>query len=342
MFPNGRDLSGFLAVQQLTFQEAIHSLSEVELQRTPTGDLCNEFIRKFTLHAPEIDESRARTEYGDAEVVVNVRLYDDGFIWNRPCMLTGSRIALYVPFVGDPRFFRFRPQSRNLHRPRANVRGNELQFAYDRPAADFAGMPAEVRRDVRHLKRYLAWIAVETGRFNSSIRESAPQHIRSRREKLRQDRQLAATLGFPAQPTTWVAPTATASDAKFGVLVEPLAGLQERQTRESPAGSITVAASVCYTSIRLNDQTYRLTPTQAHIIRILHEHFKQGVPEVHQQALLEQVDSTARRLRAVFKDNLPARDALISAGERKGSVRLNPTVAQGLASREDSTRRNQP
>ena len=338
--PNNQGLRFFLSFQHVAFKHEIDSMDDIRLQNTPVGDLRDCFVKKYTAHAPEIDESGIRIEYGDADVIVNATFYDDNFIWNRPMKETGTRIVCYVPFTGDRQFFQFTPSAREFRRPLANVGNNELEFVYDRLAADFEDIRSELTGDIKNLKQYLTWIAGETERFNSSIREDACQGIRARREKLHHDRQLAEELGFPTRHAPHAVATDMSPTGTPNVLIEPLAVSMEQQQTECTSDAKRLEISPCYTSVHWAGQDFRLTPTQAAAFKLLCEYSLSQVPEVHQQSLLVEIESKAKRLAEVFRSNRPARQALIVRGERKGTVRLNPVIGSALALRRHSSSRN--
>jgi hypothetical protein len=75
--------------------------------------------------------------------------------------------------------------------------------------------------------------------------------------------------------------------------------------------------------VSLRGKKFTLTPAQSQVIKILHEAWTRGTPELRQAYLLEQLETPSKRLRDSFKSNRDAWKALIRRGERKGTVRLN-------------------
>ena len=337
---NDQSLRFFLNFKRVAFEHEIDSIDDIRLQNTPVRDLRDYFVKKYTAHAPEIDESGIRIEYGDADLIVNGTFSDDNFIWNRPMKKTGTRIICFVPFTGDRQFFQFTPSAREFRRPRANVGNNELEFTCDRLAADFEDIRSELDRDIENLKRYLAWIAYEAERFNSSIREDACQGIRARREKLDHDRQLAEELGYPTRRAPYAAATDMSPTGTPNVLIEPLEVSAEQQQTECTSDAKRLEISACYTSVHWDGQDFRLTPTQAAAFRFLCEHALRKVPEVHQSTLLVKIESNAKRLAGVFQRNRQAKRALIVSGKCQGTVRLKPEIASALVLLRDSSPRD--
>jgi hypothetical protein len=70
---------------------------------------------------------------------------------------------------------------------------------------------------------------------------------------------------------------------------------------------------------------YTFTPTQAACVKVLLEHYKNGVPEVGESTILtnEWVDSSQTRLASVFDNGKHAAwGTMIKPGSTKGTVRL--------------------
>jgi hypothetical protein len=78
-----------------------------------------------------------------------------------------------------------------------------------------------------------------------------------------------------------------------------------------------------YRTVNLRGETYALTSQQAQMIQILHEAHKNGKPDVSIALVLEQLEKESSRWQDTFKSNPIARKALIKAGIRKGTLRLN-------------------
>lgn len=82
------------------------------------------------------------------------------------------------------------------------------------------------------------------------------------------------------------------------------------------------AHSPDFRSVTLKGQTFTLTPAQARIIDILYQNYENGTPVVSQAHLLEESDSTSKRLRDIFKDSSAWKN-LVASGEKRGTYRLN-------------------
>ncbi len=91
-----------------------------------------------------------------------------------------------------------------------------------------------------------------------------------------------------------------------------------------PTGiELSFVHSVGYTVAKKRDTPYQLTGPQSATIKLLHEHFLIGTPELRQDTILELIDSKSKRLKDVFHNNSEARNDLIASGKRRGTYRLN-------------------
>jgi len=77
-----------------------------------------------------------------------------------------------------------------------------------------------------------------------------------------------------------------------------------------------------YRSLSFEGKSHLLTHNQAIIVRILHEEYLQGLPEVSTTKLLRGIESETSRVRDSFK-NSPLWGTLVKRGSKKGFYRLS-------------------
>ena len=189
----------------------VGSLSEARVLNTSPEILCDYFVEKYKVEPLVIDESGIQVDYGDTQIDVSRRVEYAVFGRSGPTHVTGTRITFFVPFTGDPELFKYRPSTFSLSHLQGVVRGNELEFVYDRTAQEVSNIGSEFERELQSVQRYLSRIADQVEQFNSTIRPKASQNIGVRREKLLQDRGLIEGLGFPLRrrsgvPATYASP----------------------------------------------------------------------------------------------------------------------------------------
>ena len=190
---NGGYLSDALRAQGQKMRDEINSLNENQILNTSEEDLCNYFVEKYKVEPLQIDESQIQSDYG----------------WTQS--VTGTSITFYIPFTGDPDLFKLQPSTYNWNPPSADVRDNEIEMIYDRTTSEATQIAGEFKSELENLKKYLEWVEGNVTSFNSSIRETASQGIKVRREKIFRDRDLVEKIGFPLRrredtPNTYIAP----------------------------------------------------------------------------------------------------------------------------------------
>ena len=207
---NRNDLSRVLAAQEQAISKEVDALDENQILNSSLSDLCQYFVEKYTVNPIRIDEEGIQVDYGDTQVDVSQRFEYSVFDRGRPALVTGTRIAVFVPYEGDKQLFDCQPSTFTSNPPSAIVRGREVAFVYDRTISDAANVRDEFDRDLTTLKKYLGWIERDVTQFNDSIEDKANQLISGRREKLLHDRGIVASLGFPFRrsdvPTTYSTP----------------------------------------------------------------------------------------------------------------------------------------
>ena len=183
--------------------DEINSLDENRIFNTSEEDLCNYFVEKYKVEAPQIDEEQIKTDYADIQTTVE----DNGYI----DLVTGTRVTFYIPIRGGQGSFDLRPSQYDSNPPCADVRENDIVMTYEQAIPDPSQFKGAFDSDLACLKKYLKWVEQDITSFNSSIREIAPQEIKVRREKILRDRDLVEKIGFPLRrrqdtPDTYIAP----------------------------------------------------------------------------------------------------------------------------------------
>ena len=76
--------------------------------------------------------------------------------------------------------------------------------------------------------------------------------------------------------------------------------------------------------INKNGEIFTLTPNQAQVVQMLFDAREGKIPDLGQVWILDRVspDTSTKRLRDIFKNNLAAWEALIEPGSKKGTFRL--------------------
>ena len=204
---SGNELSSVLRGREQTLLKEIGSLGEEQILNSSHEDLYKYFVEKYSVEAPEIDDMGINVDRGDAQIDVSGRfdyLVRDS---SRPYLITGTRVAFFVPFTGDPQLFKCRASTFSLNPPRATVESNELKFVYDRTTGEAERIPDEFQEDLKGFKQCLSWTAKDLAQFNGNIRGKVDQAINARRGKILQDRRLVESIGYPLRTREGVSNT---------------------------------------------------------------------------------------------------------------------------------------
>lgn len=204
---NRTELRDVLNSREQAISKEVAGLDENQLLNSSPADLCRYFVEKYSFEPVSIDEGGIQADYGDAQIDVSQRfdyaVYDRG----RPRYVTGTRVALFVPFEGDRELLHCSPSRFDYNPPRARVQSNDVAFVYDRTVTDTARIGDEFGRDLSSLKKYLEWIESDVNQFNNSIEQKVDRLISERRKKLLHDRNIVESLGFSLRrsdvPTTY-------------------------------------------------------------------------------------------------------------------------------------------
>ncbi|MDE0075916.1 MAG: hypothetical protein OXO50_00260 [Caldilineaceae bacterium] len=196
----------------------VGSLSEARVLNTSPEILCDYFVEKYKVEPLVIDESGIQVDYGDTQIDVSRRVEYAVFGRSGPTHVTGTRITFFVPFTGDPELFKYRPSTFSLSHLQGVVRGNELEFVYDRTSQEAPNIGSEFKRELQSVQKHLSRIADQVEQFNSTIRPKVSQQIGARREKLLQDRGIIEGLGFPLRRRSGVPATYASPEVKRRVV----------------------------------------------------------------------------------------------------------------------------
>ena len=113
---NKLDIYSVMENQKRSLREAISSAPET-MASSPDDDVVRQFLQKFDVQIPSLDESRM--EMNDEEVDVDVSSDPRRFIPDdlRPFYIKGTKVTVHVPFEGESVFFDVQPNTFTLSPP---------------------------------------------------------------------------------------------------------------------------------------------------------------------------------------------------------------------------------
>ena len=106
----------------------------------------------------------------------------------------------------------------------------------------------------------------------------------------------------------------------------PLSEVDADALAENDSGSTAKVFkhSPSYNCVNVENREFTLTPRQAEIIKVLHEAYNNGTPELHLEEIKEILHIPGSvKLRDRFRNAPDAWKHLVTKGKRKGTLRLN-------------------
>ena len=205
------DFNSALMASEKELFNRIDSMSSSEILGTSIEDQIAYLVQEFDVVVPKLEDDKISIDQSEADVDVsqdNSRvIYDRGL----PTYIKGTKLAFYIPFVGDKDIFQFRPSTYSLNPPKGYVNENELILSYTTTDHESGKIKTEFDRTLTLINNSLNTLASQASIFNSTLPNKIRQRIQMRKEKLLADQGMAANLGFPIRrrdesPKTYVAP----------------------------------------------------------------------------------------------------------------------------------------
>jgi hypothetical protein len=170
--------------------ESIDKLYPAILTGADSSEFIPRLVTEQRMDPPRLIESGIRTHVTEIEV--------SGLdAWGEPFRGPGVQIDFFVPFEGNPEFFRWKPSSFSYNRPTGVVHGQELLLRYRRADHDADAARRQFDADLGTIRSYLGTWANDANSFNLSIGSLAASRIETRRQKLARDQEFARKIGFP-------------------------------------------------------------------------------------------------------------------------------------------------
>lgn len=195
------NLSDWLARRQATALAAAGSIPGERALQVPEADLIDELMEQYEVRPPILRLEERYIADGAQDVRIDVSRDPRRVVFDRdlPLYVPGTRLAVHIPFNGDPVLFQFRPSTFTTVFPRGEIRGQELIVSHQAPAdsltpEEFQG---RLNEELDRIQRYLGWVVQDCESFNRELRQALDRAVRDRREKVLRDRDLEAFLRIP-------------------------------------------------------------------------------------------------------------------------------------------------
>jgi hypothetical protein len=206
LFSKG-DLSNLPASCQKMVSEKVENISKDQLLATPEDDLVEHVVSSLLVEPLTVycdDHMRS----SQTETTVDVSGYPDR-AWPRedgPCMVSGIRIEVTIPFTGDAQLFKIRPHSFYFGAlPSGQVSSNRegggsIQMVFEFPTDENENrIKQAVQGQLDRLKSVIEAQRQYIDAFNTQLPELARQAIQARRARLARHEKILEHLDIPIQ-----------------------------------------------------------------------------------------------------------------------------------------------
>lgn len=202
------------SVEKAAKQKILSEISDIEANRllnTSVDDLCNYFEEKYRFNVPVLHEDQIVVGQKETPVDVSQDLRRAIRDRSRPFYISGTTVEITIPFTGDKEAFRIQPTSYTLTWPSGKIQKDSLILSITGIDMEPENVRSQIDRTVFEIKQHLGWLQADSDAFNRQIDQLARRRIESRRQKLLDDQNLVASLGFPLKerpdaPKTFTAP----------------------------------------------------------------------------------------------------------------------------------------
>lgn len=206
------DLRAIIENQRNSLRQEVEQMEANRLLNTSPSDFCRYLVEKHNLTAPVLK----RDAWSADEQETKIDVSNDPNRWitdrNRPCLISGQRVTVEVPFEGEAELFYARPSSFSSMLPRAEIRGNSIFLKFDiAHDAQQRDIKQEAEKILNDIDQHLGWVRADVNGFNQGLAAEADSAITVRRERILANQGRAASLGIPLKdradaPKTYALP----------------------------------------------------------------------------------------------------------------------------------------
>lgn len=192
-------LDEFLGQCKLGIKEEIYRLTEEYLLNVSEEDLVTSLIEKNKLDPPilKLDE-KGQLDPKEIDVDVSKDPLRSIIDRSRPVHIKGTLYTVIIPFEGDEELFYYRPSSFFYSVfPQGVISGSELCLEYITTEHNPETLKTNIEQDIQLIKSYSDFVKGNMDGFNNSLENYIRDLVKTRKEKLFKDRNLASALDIP-------------------------------------------------------------------------------------------------------------------------------------------------
>ena len=198
LFYEKGDLRDYLERKKLEIKDEIYGLNEDYILNVSEADLLESLRKKYIMNPPilKVDE---KYQLEPQETDVDVSQDYGRVILNRqkPFYIKGTLITIVIPFDGDEELFHFQPSTFSTVLPEGKIIENKLFLEYTKTDYEVDSLKRKIEQDIQTIQSYLNWVKNDVDNFNNSLENYIRDLIKTRKDKLLKDRNLASSLDIP-------------------------------------------------------------------------------------------------------------------------------------------------
>jgi hypothetical protein len=198
------DFSAQLRATQNAMLNEIDTIDADKLLNMSEAALVEYLVDRYRVGVPTLNESAITVAHREDLVRVNTFEYDVPEV-------NGTWFDYFIPFDGEAAAFKSQALTSSTSGLHGEVVGSELMLSYGVPHDIRADVPQQFAVDLARVKQNLEWLRTDAATHDSQIQDSAHQAVERRRQKLLNDRQQLASLGYPlrerSNASTYAVPT---------------------------------------------------------------------------------------------------------------------------------------
>ena len=114
-----------------------------------------------------------------------------------PHYVRGLEVTYHLPYMGEPKLLRCRPNPFTFNPPRAVIGSDELRFPYDQADRNIQATEADFQEDVTQLREWVSRVNAQVTAHNAFLEERARHLVERRRAEIDKTQSDLAQLGYP-------------------------------------------------------------------------------------------------------------------------------------------------
>jgi hypothetical protein len=189
---NSRDMLSYQRFRSHSARQVVDGLLDRQVLEGDHTDLVRQLFEEVQIHPIELEwEQMYQDAPRETDVTLRNQFYDE------VAQVRGTRVVVHVPFRGDADLFRVAPTTNNFNPPRADVQDNEVLIVWEGRSGEVAQAKAHVDEVVTQIKTYATWSKNDCDGFNGQLSRDLAGWLRTRKQHLEQNRELAMVLDIP-------------------------------------------------------------------------------------------------------------------------------------------------